>query len=127
MADSAGIHSVSGAQLVDWPHTQQSIAKILTTPIGARVMRRDFGSELFDLVDRKMTERSILAIYGAAATAIARWEPRFRLRRAAIVNAGADGRIDLALMGTYFPRGHLGDFTVAEDRTARILIPGGGI
>jgi hypothetical protein len=126
VADSAGIGSGDGAQLTDWLHTQQSIAKILTTPIGARVMRRDFGSELFDLIDRKATQRSVLAIYAAAAVAIARWEPRFRMRRAAIADAGPDGRIQLELFGTYFPRGHLGDFTVAEDRTARVLIPGGG-
>ena len=124
MADSAGLTRSDGAPLTDWDHVAQSIAVILTTPIGSRVMRRDFGSELFDLVDAKMTQRTILAIYGAAATAIARWEPRFRLRRAAIVKAGADGRIELALTGTYFPRGHLGDFTIIEDKTARILITG---
>jgi hypothetical protein len=32
-------------------HLKQSIIDILTTPIGSRVMRRDYGSRLFELVD----------------------------------------------------------------------------
>lgn len=126
MADSAGLARSDSAPLTDWDHVAQSIAVILTTPIGSRVMRRDFGSELFDLVDAKMTQRTILAIYGAAATAIARWEPRFRLEQAAIRDAKPDGRVELALAGVYFPRGHLGDFSVSESATARVLLQGGG-
>lgn len=122
MPDSSGISRSQGKPLSDWDHVAQSIAVILTTPIGSRVMRRDFGSELFDLIDAKMTTRSILAIYGAAAVAIARWEPRFRLERAAVGDAAPDGRVSLLLAGTYFPRGHKGDFTVSEGRTARVVI-----
>ena len=126
MADSAGLARSDGAPLTDWDHVAQSIAVILTTPIGSRVMRRDFGSELFDLVDAKMTQRTILAIYGAAATAIARWEPRFRLERAAITDATPDGKIGIALFGVYFPRGHLGDFSVSENATLRLVLPNMG-
>ncbi|MCP6362631.1 GPW/gp25 family protein, partial [Klebsiella pneumoniae] len=73
MADSTGVNAATGAALTDWAHVQQSIKKILTTPIGSRVMRRDFGSDLPDLVDQKMIQRNVLAVYSAAATAIARW------------------------------------------------------
>lgn len=124
MPDSAGVSRSSGKPLSDWDHVAQSIAVILTTPIGSRVMRRDFGSEMFDLIDAKMTPRTILAIYGAAATAIARWEPRFRLERAAIVDAGPGGRVELALMGVYFPRGHEGDFSVSQSASARVVLGG---
>ena len=121
MADSAGISAVTGKPLTDWEHTQQSIGKILQTAIGARVMRRDFGSNLPDLVDAKMISKNILAVYSAAAEAVDRWEPRFRMRRGAVETATPDGRITLAIQGTYFPRGHLGDYSVAEDRTARVV------
>jgi uncharacterized protein len=120
MTDSTGVNAQTGAALSDWDHTQQSIQKILTTPIGARVMRRDFGSDLPDLVDLKMTRRNILAIYSASAAAIARWEPRYRMRRGQVLSAGAGGKIQLVILGTYFPRGHLGDYSIAEDRTTRI-------
>ncbi len=122
MTDSTGVNAQTGKPLSDWEHTQQSIEKILTTPIGARVMRRDFGSDLPDLVDLKMTRRNILAIYSASAAAIARWEPRFRMRRGQVLSVAADGKIQLVVLGTYFPRGHLGDYTVAEDRTTRIAL-----
>lgn len=122
MADSVGVSAVAQSALTDWDHTQQSIETILTTPVGSRVMRRDFGSELIDLIDRKMTQRTVLEVYAAAAVAIARWEPRFRLERAAIVDAAASGRIGLALYGVYFPRGHVGDFSIAEDAVARVLV-----
>lgn len=125
MADSTGIGRRTGKALSDWAHVQQSIAVILTTPIGARVMRRDFGSDLPDLVDRKMTQRNILAVYAAAAVAIIRWEPRFRIARAAVSRAEQSGKLSLELFGTYFPRGHLGDYTVAEDATTRIVFEGG--
>lgn len=50
MANSTGISAIAGAVMTDWDHVQQSIRKILSTPIGSRVMRRNFGS---DIPDRK--------------------------------------------------------------------------
>lgn len=126
MPDSAGVSRIDGAGRSDWEHVAQSIAVILTTPIGSRIMRRDFGSELFDLIDAKMTPRTILAIYGAAAVAIARWEPRFRVEQAAIIEADPGGRIRLALAGVFFPRGHRGDFTRSESATVSVILPRAG-
>ena len=121
MADSAGISAVTGKPLTDWEHTQQSIGKIVQTAIGARIMRRDFGSDLPDLVDTKMIRKNILAAYSTAASAIERWEPRFRMRKGSVDTAAPDGRVGLVIQGTYFPRGHFGDYSVAEDRTARVV------
>ena len=108
---STGINAVTGRILQDWAHVAQSIGVILTTRIGTRVMRREFGSELLGLIDRPMTDRIVLAVYAAVATALALWEPRFVLRSCAIVRAGPDGVIGLRLAGDYLPRGHLGDRT----------------
>ena len=99
----------------------QSIAIILTTPVGSRVMRRDFGSEIPDLIDRPMMPRVILAVYAAAANALDRWEPRFRLTHAQVDETSPQGVLRLMLVGTYYPRGHHGDFSEAiEGRTAII-------
>lgn len=122
MASSSGINRVTGAVLTDFDHVVQSISVILTTPIGTRVMRREFGSEILDLVDRPLTNQVILAVYAAAVTAIALWEPRFSITSCQLVAAGADGVVELALVGVYYPRGHLGDFTPANDN-AQMLIP----
>lgn len=125
MADSCGVSSITGAPLTDWDHVQQSIRIILTTPIGSRVMRRDFGSDLPDLIDAKMIQRNVLALYVAAAVAIDKWEPRFRLSRAGVSRLTPQGEVGLDLYGTYYPRGHLGDFSIAEDKAARIVVEGG--
>jgi phage baseplate assembly protein W len=87
-------------------------------------MRRDFGSNLFDLIDARMVQRNVLAVYSASALAIAKWEPRFRVTRVNIDEATSGGRLSLKIFGTYYPRGHLGDFTVAEDGSVRVVIGG---
>lgn len=121
MPDSVGINASTGEPLADWDHVQQSIEKILTTPIGSRVMRRDFGSYLPDLVDRKMISRNILMVYAAAAMAIERWEPRFRMQFGRVLTAEAGGKLGLEIFGTYYPKGHLGDYSVAENASMRVV------
>lgn len=122
MASSTGISADAGTVLSDWEHVRQSITTILTTPLGSRIMRRDFGSNLFDLIDARMIQKNVLAVYSASALAIARWEPRFRVTKASVDEATASGRLVLNIFGTYFPRGHLGDFTVAEDGVVRVTL-----
>lgn len=85
-------------------------------------MRREFGSRLRDLVDAKMTRRNVLAVYAAAAEAIEKWEPRFRMRFGQVVSAGATGQIEIAIHGTYFPLGHRGDYSVAETQSVRVVV-----
>lgn len=119
---STGINHETGQVLRDFDHVVQSIRVILTTPIGSRVMRREFGSEVFDLVAKPLTARVILAVYAAAVTAIARWEPRYSVTGCRLTRAGADGVITLEFDGVYFPRGHLGDFTPDTTNT-RVVIP----
>lgn len=118
---STGLNRETGALLRDFDHVRQSIGVILTTPIGSRVMRREFGSEIFDLIDRPMTARVMLAIYAAAAVAIARWEPRFSVTGLSLLEASADGVMGLEVTGTYYPRGHLGDFSPAAETVSIVL------
>lgn len=124
MAGSTGTSATAAGVLNSWTHVEQSVEKILTTSIGSRIMRRDFGSQVPDLVDAKMVQRNVLAIYSAAAVAIARWEPRFRVTKASITQLTAGGRVALQVFGTYFPRGHLGDYSVAEDASTRVVFGG---
>ncbi|EYD71810.1 GPW/gp25 family protein [Limimaricola hongkongensis] len=90
-----------GQPLKGWPHVQQSIAVILMTPIGSRVMRRDFGSEVPLLIDRPMTSQVVLALYAAVADALARWEPRFRLVGVQMAQPTASGAITIRVRGEY--------------------------
>ena len=120
MPASTGMDARTGDILTGWADVEQSIATILTTPIGTRVMRRKFGSELMELIDRPMNDRVILAAYAAVAVAIARWEPRFSLTQCDLIEASAEGVLSIRLGGVYLPRGHLGDNTPAT--AAEILV-----
>lgn len=79
-------------------HLAQSITDILTTPIGTRVMRRDYGSDLPALIDAPINGETLIDVTLATAEALDRWEPRFVLRRVEVTAAQA-GRLSLALFG----------------------------
>lgn len=86
----------SGKPISQARHIGQSITDILTTPVGTRVMRRTYGSHVFDLVDAPGNDVGALQLVAAAADAIERWEPRARLRQGRLT-VGADGRAVLTL------------------------------
>jgi phage baseplate assembly protein W len=90
----------TGKYLDDLDHLKQSIVDILTTPIGSRVMRREYGSNLFYLVDRPINKEFVQQIYAAVAEALERWEPRLHLKKV-VVDEVRDGRITLSLSGIY--------------------------
>lgn len=94
-----GIDASNGKRLSGVDHLKQSIRDILTTRIGTRVMRRDYGSRLPELVDNPMNELLKVELFAATAEALAKWEPRFRLDRVYLSDASADGRIVLTLEG----------------------------
>ncbi len=77
-------------------HLTQSITDILTTPKDSRVMRRDYGSRLPDLIDAPMNGETIIDVFMETADALDAWEPRLRLRRVEIASSSA-GRLTLAL------------------------------
>ena len=71
-----GMNASTGRALEGIEHIQQSVRDILTTPIGSRVMRRDYGSLLPELIDAPLTDATLLQAYAATVMAIIRWEPR---------------------------------------------------
>lgn len=88
-----GMHRTTGKPLTGTAHIAQSIADILTTPIGSRVMRRDYGSRLPELVDAPLNPATRQLIAAASAGAIARWEPRVRLKRVQFDSGSAAGAL----------------------------------
>jgi phage baseplate assembly protein W len=74
-----GMDAATGRPLGDLAHLRQSIARILSTPVGSRIARRDFGSLLPDLVDQPMNAIGRMRLLAATAQALLRWEPRLRI------------------------------------------------
>lgn len=84
-----GMDRVTGKPLSGTAHLAQSIGDILTTPIGSRIQRRDYGSALFELIDAPLNGLTRLRAFAATAVAIARWEPRIRLTRVGFADDAA--------------------------------------
>jgi phage baseplate assembly protein W len=95
-----GMSRTTGKYLDDLEHLKQSIVDILTTPVGSRVMRREYGSNLFYFVDRPINKEFLQQIYAAVAEALERWEPRLNLKKVT-VDEIRDGRITISLSGIY--------------------------
>jgi len=76
-----GMSATTGKTIDGLAHLRQSITDILTTPVGSRVMRRDYGSDLFKLIDQPIHETTLLKLYAATVDALARWEPRIKITR----------------------------------------------
>jgi phage baseplate assembly protein W len=97
-----GMNAATGAALSGLDHLRQSISDILTTPVGSRVLRRDYGSRLFELIDRPLNEETRVLIVSAAAQALNKWEPRLRAVRLTVSAAEVPhGRISLIVSGYY--------------------------
>lgn len=74
-----GMNRYTGQSMDEAAHIRQSIADILTTPLGARVMRRHYGSILFELIDQPLEGATLLRAYTGIMDALARWEKRVSL------------------------------------------------
>lgn len=88
----------SGAVISRGQHLRQSINDILTTRIGTRLHRRDYGSFLPDLVDAPVNPETQMLIIAASVHALMRNEPRLMLTNVQMSGVTAAG-IDLLIEG----------------------------
>lgn len=101
-----GMHRNGGTGMRDMAHLSQSIADILTTPLGTRLQRRTYGSLLPDLIDHPDNGATRIRMYAATASALMRWEPRLRLSRVQLTSGPQPGQVTLDLSGEYLaPQG----------------------
>ena len=87
-----GISASTGKRLEGDAHLAQSIGDILSTPLGSRVMRRDYGSLLFELIDKPVNGAIRMLMHAATAIALRRWEPRLRLTRVSLEGEPREGK-----------------------------------
>jgi phage baseplate assembly protein W len=98
----------TGQPLSGVAHLRQSIEDILTTPLGSRRMRPEYGSQLRRYIDLPVNQGWKSAVQAEVARALGRWEPRLALERVRVV-AVLDGQVSLAINGRY-----LGDDMLVE-------------
>jgi phage baseplate assembly protein W len=89
----------TGQPMTEDEHIHQSVADILSTPIGTRIERRDYGSLLPDLIDHPGNHANRLRLQSATVMAILRWEPRLVITSVFIAQE-MDGSAELDISAT---------------------------
>ncbi|MGR6474430.1 GPW/gp25 family protein [Pseudomonas juntendi] len=89
----------NGSSLTTREHIGQSVEDILTTRLGTRIERREYGSLLPELIDHPQNDATRLRIYAATAMALLRWEPRISLSQVQLSVVGLTGKAELDLTG----------------------------
>ncbi len=111
-----GMSHITGRRLPRREHISQSIADIITTPIGARIMRRNYGSFIPQLIDHPATPANRLRLIAATAQAIMKWEPRTRVQQVT-VSVSAQGGCALRIVRR--------DLAAGDPVTSTITLPSG--
>lgn len=76
------MNSENGAMIIDEvEHIRQSVRDIVITAIGTRLQRRDYGSYLYQLIDKPVNQALLLQLSAVCVSALRRWEPRIDIER----------------------------------------------
>ncbi len=94
-----GMNSHTGLSISEVEHIRQSVRDILVTPVGSRIMRREYGSLLSALIDQPQTPALRLQIMAACYSAIQKWEPRVRLSTITFERGEDDGAMYVDMTG----------------------------
>ncbi len=89
-----GMNHSTGRAMDETEHIRQSVGDILGTPLGSRVMRRDYGSLLPDLIDHPGNAANRLRLMNATVMAIIRWEPRVSVNNVGLT-IDLDGKVQI--------------------------------
>ena len=96
------MNRTTGQAIDGMQHLKQSVADILTTPLGTRIARRTYGSLLPDLVDQPDNPLTRLRMYAATASALMRWEPRLNVQQVrSLRDVRRPGYAEFEITGTY--------------------------
>ena len=124
----SGIDRHTGKVIDNLTSAFQGVEVILSTRIGSRLMRREFGGGVAELLGRAMTPQLFAAWQQLIGTAIDLWEPRFGVRKISVTGTSAElrtGSAGLRIETDYRPRGHLGDDTVERVLTFSVFFGSG--
>jgi phage baseplate assembly protein W len=92
-----GLSRITGRPIGGVDLLRQSIEDVLTTPIGTRVLRRDYGSDLPSRIDAPLNGATIADVYADVAQALDAHIADFQLDRVQIIDASGTGRFSFRL------------------------------
>lgn len=74
----------NGSEISELEHIRQSLEDIATTPIGSRLMCREYGTLLASLMDQPIGQALYLKIYSTLYSAYVRWEDRIEISQISV-------------------------------------------
>ena len=95
-----GMDRHTGQPISGLAHLRQCIGDILSTPLGSRRQRPDYGSTIRRYVDLPVNEGWKGAVQAEASRALGRWEPRLKLDRVQVVSV-LGGVITFHITGSF--------------------------
>lgn len=95
-----GMDRHTGLPLSGLARALQAIDDILTTPVGSRRMRPEYGASIRRYVDLPVNGGWKGAVQAEAIRAVGRWEPCVKLQQVTVVSV-LNGKIGLRLTGDY--------------------------
>lgn len=107
-----GMNSQTGLSISEVEHIRQSVRDILVTPVGSRVIRREYGSLLSALIDQPQTPALRLQIMAACYSAILKWEPGVSLTTITFERSETDGGLYVDITGTRSANGQPFSLTI---------------
>jgi phage baseplate assembly protein W len=130
-----GMNRETGKILIGWRHVVQSLSTLFVTRYHERILRYYVGSFVPHLIGENLTEETVTKFWWAIATSIDLWEPCYAIKYINVqkMDAGGNwieltspeeirrGEISFQMHGVYMPRGHLGDATPEDRRTAGLI------
>lgn len=111
MATLVGVDRRTGKAIAGVDHLRQSIEDLITTRVGSRVMRPEYGSYLPGMVDLGVTPGLASAYQAEVSRAIQRWYPIFAVKSVRAVSI-TGGQITFSIAGVYQGDGLTLDLTV---------------
>lgn len=88
----------NGSEISELEHIRQSLEDIATTPIGSRLMRREYGTLLASLMDQPIGQALYLKIYSTLYSAYVRWEDRIEISQISVAELNK-GQLILDVIG----------------------------
>jgi phage baseplate assembly protein W len=130
-----GMDRDTGKVLIGWPHVVQSLSVLFVTRYHERILRYFVGSFVPHMIGENLNEQTVTKFWWAIGTSVELWEPNYSIKYINVERLNEDGythaltspeqirrgEISFAMHGVYMPRGHLGDATPEERRSAGLI------
>jgi phage baseplate assembly protein W len=94
-----GMDRHTGAPIAGADHLAQSIGDILSTPIGTRLGRREYGSLVPQQLDQPNNATGRIRIFAAAALSLLRQEGRARISQVSLTPGAEPHEVVLTITG----------------------------